>query len=76
VQAAHKAFHEGDWAKMSPMARQDLMITFAEQIKLHADELAAIESNDNGKPIDAARFDIMFASTIINYYASQCHLAN
>jgi acyl-CoA reductase-like NAD-dependent aldehyde dehydrogenase len=61
---------------MSPMARQDLMITFAEQIKAHADELTVIESNDNGKPIDMARYDIMFASDIIKYYASLCHLAH
>lgn len=76
MQAANKAFNEGEWSKMSPMARQDLMITFAEHIRVHADELVAIESNDNGKPLDAARFDIMFASTIIKYYASLCHLAN
>jgi acyl-CoA reductase-like NAD-dependent aldehyde dehydrogenase len=49
VKAAQRAFTEGDWAKMSPLARQDLMVTFANQILARADELTAIECNDNGK---------------------------
>ena len=62
VAAAKKAFYEGDWAKMSPMGRQDLMMEFGNQIAAHADELTAIECNDNGKTPEQAGFDIMFSA--------------
>jgi acyl-CoA reductase-like NAD-dependent aldehyde dehydrogenase len=53
VKAAKKAFTEGDWAKMAPLVRQDLMMEFANRINAHAEELTAIECNDNGKPLNA-----------------------
>jgi len=70
VKAAKKAFTEGDWAKMAPLVRQDLMMEFANRINAHAEELTAIECNDNGKPPEQAGFDIMLSAQIVKYFAA------
>src|SRR5438445_770458 len=51
VKAARKAFEHGPWRKMAPSERGRLMYKLAELIEKHADELAQIETLDNGKPI-------------------------
>ena len=76
VKAAQRAFYEGAWARMSPMERQELMMTFGNEIMAHAEELAVIESTDNGKKLSDAFGDIGFSSMIIKYFASQCFTPN
>jgi acyl-CoA reductase-like NAD-dependent aldehyde dehydrogenase len=45
------------------------MLRIAELIEANADELAALESLDNGKAIVEARFDIAGAAEVFRYYA-------
>ena len=49
VAAAREAFDRGAWAKMLPSEREALIWRLADLIDKHADELAEIESIDNGK---------------------------
>jgi acyl-CoA reductase-like NAD-dependent aldehyde dehydrogenase len=49
VAAARRAFEAGTWADMTATERGRLMFRLADLIDEHADELAAIESRDNGK---------------------------
>ena len=49
VAAARKAFEQGEWATMLPAAREALLWRLADLIDKHADELAELESIDNGK---------------------------
>src|SRR5439155_19491070 len=59
VKAARKAFESGPWPKMSASERGRLLFKLADQIEKHQDELAALESLDNGKPIrDAQAADL------------------
>jgi len=51
VVAARKAFESGPWPKMTPSQRGRLLWRVAELIEEHADELAMLETLDNGKPI-------------------------
>ena len=56
VKAARKAFDGGPWSKMDARDRGRLMNKLADLIEEEADELAALETLDNGKPIrDAPR---------------------
>ena len=48
VKAAHKAFHEGDWGKMSARERASLLFRLADLMDQHKEELATIESIDSG----------------------------
>ena len=49
VQAARKAFPA--WAARSPAERAALLLKIADKIDERAKELAAVETQDNGKPI-------------------------
>jgi len=68
VAAAKQAFQV--WRKVDASARGRLIYKLADLIEKHADEIAAIESLDNGKPLHEAR-DIDVEGTIkcFRYYA-------
>jgi aldehyde dehydrogenase (NAD+) len=70
VKAARKAFETGPWSKMTPSDRGRLMNKLADAVEKHADELAALESLDNGKPIaDATAADLPLSIACYRYYA-------
>ncbi len=48
VKAARTAF-EGEWSKVSPAQRQNLMLKLADLLEKHAEELTDLESLDVGK---------------------------
>ena len=54
VAAARSAF-EGTWGQMLPSDREALLRRLGDLIAAHADELAELESLDNGKPIRSTR---------------------
>ena len=54
VKAARHAFEHGPWRKMAAAERGRLMNKLADLIEKHADELARLESLDNGKPYRVA----------------------
>jgi phenylacetaldehyde dehydrogenase len=49
VAAARTAFERGPWSTMLPAQREALLWRLADLIEQHADELAELESIDNGK---------------------------
>jgi aldehyde dehydrogenase (NAD+)/phenylacetaldehyde dehydrogenase len=69
VKAARKASDEGRWPSMGPHERARLMFKIAELIDAHADELAELETLDNGKPLTFSRgFDIPASAETFRYY--------
>jgi len=70
VKAAHKAFREGAWAKMSATDRGRLLWKIGDLLLQHADEIAKIETLNNGKPIFESRYvDVPAAAACFQYYA-------
>jgi acyl-CoA reductase-like NAD-dependent aldehyde dehydrogenase len=70
VKAARKAFDQGAWPNMGPHQRARLMLKIAELIDAHADELAELETLDNGKPLTFSKaFDVPAAAETFRYYA-------
>src|SRR5205823_13833288 len=58
------------WAKMPPAGRSQLINKLADLIEANAEELAQIESLDNGKPVKmAARVDAPGAAAHLRYHA-------
>ncbi len=55
VKAARKAFEDSDWSRMRPVQRERLMLRLADLIEANAEELAQLESLDNGKLVFFAR---------------------
>jgi phenylacetaldehyde dehydrogenase len=74
VIAARRAFDDDNgWRTMSPTERSRIVWRIADLIEEHADELALLESLDNGKPVDVARgYDITFAVDLFRYMAGWC----
>lgn len=68
VQAARHAF-EGDWGLMAPAARSRLLLRIAQALLDHADELAAVEQRDTGKPSRQARADAQAVARYFEFYA-------
>jgi phenylacetaldehyde dehydrogenase len=56
VRAARQAFDEGPWPRMTPAERGRILYRLADLMELHADELAELETLDNGKPLATGRF--------------------
>jgi aldehyde dehydrogenase (NAD+) len=70
VKAARAAFESGPWARMSAADRGLLLLKLADAVEAHKDELAALESLDNGKPIaDSLAADLPLTIACYRYYA-------
>src|SRR6185295_19429701 len=70
VRAARKAFDEGPWSHTGPNARERILLKIADLIEQHADELAEIETLDNGKTLTESRnVDVPAAAATFCYYA-------
>src|SRR5208283_3731341 len=71
VKAARKAFHmKSHWRRMSAAERGKLLNRLADLIEKHQDELATLESLDNGKPRHIAiAADLPLTIACYRYYA-------
>lgn len=70
VAAARRAFDSGPWSRMSASERGRLIFKLADLIESHQEELAALESLDNGKPYrDSMAADLPLTIKCYRYYA-------
>ncbi len=70
VAAARKAFTSGDWSKMSARPRGELLYKLADLIEANKEELARLETLDNGKPLsESLNLDLPFVIACYRYYA-------
>jgi aldehyde dehydrogenase (NAD+) len=70
VRAARKAFESSDWSRMDARDRGKLIYRLAALIEEEIDELAALETLDNGKPFkDARHGDLPLVIDCLRYYA-------
>jgi phenylacetaldehyde dehydrogenase len=70
VAAARRALSNPRWRDITPLERGELLHRLAELVEAHADELAFIESLDNGKPVSVARaVDAGTTTKLFRYFA-------
>ena len=70
VKAARAAFEGGAWPKMRPADRQRALWKLGDLILDHADELARLETLDNGKPIfESRQIDVPMVANCFHYFA-------
>lgn len=72
VAAARKAFEDaaGPWRKMSASERGRVLWRIADLVEKNIDELAELETLDNGKPIFESRYvDMPMVADVFRYYA-------
>src|SRR5205807_2513920 len=73
VRAARRAFADTAWSRMAARERAKLLWKVGDLIVKNADELAKLETQDNGKPIFESRYvDIPAAAETFYYYAGWC----
>jgi acyl-CoA reductase-like NAD-dependent aldehyde dehydrogenase len=70
VAAAREAFEQGPWGSVAPSERGRLIGALADAIEAHEEELAQIESLDNGKPVKLAQYvDVRGTIAHLRYFA-------
>src|SRR5271170_3967407 len=70
VRAARRAFEEGPWGRMTPSERGRVIWRIGDLILDHVDELAQLETLDNGKPFAVAQAaDVPLAADLFHYMA-------
>ena len=69
VRAAHRAFHEPEWAGLTATARGRLLYRLADLVQAAAPRLAALETRDTGKIIRETSAQIAYVAEYYRYYA-------
>ena len=70
VQAARRAFEDGPWTRLTTSERGRIIWRIGDLILDHLDELAQLETLDNGKPLGVASVaDVPLAADLFHYMA-------
>lgn len=68
VVAARQAL-DGPWGRLKPKERSRLLYAVSQSLEQQVDELARLETLDNGKPLPQARKEVLGAARYFEYYA-------
>ncbi|MFJ3669693.1 aldehyde dehydrogenase family protein [Streptomyces sp. NPDC090106] len=69
VAAATAAHEDGRWRGLPPAERGRILYRIAGLIEEHAEELAVLETRDNGKPIERSRADTAMSARTFRHFA-------
>ncbi len=69
VKSAHRAFMDLSWAGLVNHERGRLLYRLAERLRASVEELARLETLDNGKPLNQSKADVAGAARYFEYYA-------
>ncbi|AWD65799.1 MULTISPECIES: aldehyde dehydrogenase family protein [Priestia] len=69
IEAAREAFDSGIWSETSASERAAILFKIADKLEEAKEELAALETIDNGKPYREAEADVEDAAACFRYYA-------
>jgi acyl-CoA reductase-like NAD-dependent aldehyde dehydrogenase len=68
VNAAQTALESKAWGGAPPAERGRIMIRIAQRLRERAEDLATLESRDNGKPLKQARADVQVAARYFEFF--------
>ncbi|MEH7197514.1 aldehyde dehydrogenase family protein [Priestia megaterium] len=69
IKVAREAFDSGIWSETSASERAAILFKIADKLEEAKEELAALETMDNGKPYREAEADVEDAAACFRYYA-------
>jgi len=68
IQAAKSAFIDESWLGIDPSKRGRILTKIGQSIRERIEELARLETANNGKPIGQAKGDVAYAARLFEYY--------
>ena len=68
VQSARATFESGTWRSMSARKRGALLYRLGELVLGHIEELARLETMNNGKPLFESQIDVRLTADTLKYY--------
>lgn len=68
VKAARRTFDDGTWYGMGASARARIMFKVADLIEAAGEEIARVETTDNGMPVGMAMWTVNLAAEAFRYY--------
>ncbi len=74
IEAGERAWRDPAWRNCLPHMRAKILHKVADLIESRVDELAQMQSRDNGKPLAEARGLVMSAAGTARYFAAACEL--
>ncbi len=69
VQAAYRAFNEGEWASATPTARGKYLRRLADLLAEKSEDLGRTETIDTGKMLKETRWQAKYIAEFFHYYA-------
>jgi len=72
VAAAKRAFYKDGWWETSAAERAELLNKLANELEAGVDEIARIETMNNGKSLTESEFDVYDSANCLRYYAGLC----
>lgn len=74
IDCAESAWRDPAWRNALPHQRAKILHKVADEIDSRLDELAQMQSRDNGKPLAEARGLVVSAAATARYFAAACEL--
>ncbi|MCF6379100.1 aldehyde dehydrogenase family protein [Nocardioides KLBMP 9356] len=68
IDAAHRAFHDGQWRATSSRERGDLLLRLADLLERDTAEVARMESLDTGKRLVESEYDVADVVSVFRHY--------
>lgn len=69
IHIARETFDHGGWSEMAAVQRASYLFAIANKLEERADEIAQLETLDNGKSLRESRYDVSDAIACFRYYA-------
>jgi aldehyde dehydrogenase (NAD+) len=69
IQAAYRAFSEGEWAKALPTQRGKFLRKLADLLADKSEELGRVETTDTGKMLKETRWQAKYIAEFYHFYA-------
>ena len=76
IEKADLAWRQAGWRNSMPHERARILYKVAEIIEARVDELAKLQTRDNGKPLTETRGLVMSAAATARYVAAACETLN
>lgn len=69
VRHAREAFERGEWSRLAPGRRKQVLLGLADLMEMHKHELALLDTLDMGKPVGSSLGDMAGAIACLRYTA-------